>query len=217
MFLTSSPKNSGQHNMGIDITTYRVRIGLHCRKLRPVNKTTKSDFIFIATYFIGFITATLLLIAGIEANPGPTEMEQILDAIKGIQQEMTSIKQDQNSNFKNLETRISQIAIDFIQINKTQAQVIKTQEKHENFIRNYDIRDRLNNLIFYGIPEHRGERSWDMSYEICNFLAHQLAININEESINNLYGLGKGTNRPLLVKFNSKCTRDYILDNRKKN
>ena len=55
-----------------------------------------------------------------------------------------------------------------------------------------------------------------MSYEISNFLAQVLAINLSEESINNLYRLGKGTNRPLLVKSNSKCTRDYILDNRKK-
>ena len=180
--------------MGVDITTYRLRIGLHCRKLRTISKPTKIDFSLLATYFFGFITAALLLIAGIEANPGPSEMEQILRAIKGLQQEVNSIKHDQNSNFKNIETKITQIASDFIQINKNQAQVIKTQEKHESFIRNYDIKERLNNPVFYGIPEHKGERSWDMSYEISKFLAQVLAINISEETINNLYRLGKGTN-----------------------
>ena len=182
--------------MGIDISTYRARIGLHRIKLTTTNTTAKCDFSNIASYFIGIITATLLLIAGIEANPGPTEMEQVLEAVKEIKQEISSIRHDQNSNYKMLENKISQIAVEFIQINKTQAQVIKTQEKHENFIRNYEIRERLNNLVFYGIPERRGERSWDMTYEICNFLAHQLAININEDAINNLYRLGKGNNRP---------------------
>ena len=202
--------------MGDDIATYRIRIGLHCTKSRSITKPTKFDAAPLATYFFGIITAALLIIAGTEVNPGPTTMEQLVSAVNSLRQEVSSLKNDQFSNFKNLDHKITQIATDFNQLNTKQTQIIKTQERHENILRNYDARERLNNLVFYGIPERKGERSWDMSYEISNFLAQILAINISEESINNLYRLGKGVNRPLLVKFNSKSTRDYILDNRKK-
>lgn len=203
-------------NMGVDIATHRKRIGMHCIKLRPITKQGKLHIAPLATYFFGIIIAALLLIAGVEANPGPSEMEQILSALNTLQQEVNSIQHGQNSNFKNLENKINHIASDFTQIHKKQVQIIKTQERHENIFKHYDIKERLNNLVFYGIPESKGERSWDLTYEIRNFLTHMMAINIGEEAINNIYRLGKGTYRPLLVKFNSKATRDFILDNRRK-
>jgi hypothetical protein len=85
--------------MGIDIATYRARIcGFGLRKKIDRGVQVKGqESSLIKTCFLGFVIAVLLVIAGVEVNPGPQveqgKIDQMLAYVKNQEKESKIIKQ----------------------------------------------------------------------------------------------------------------------------
>jgi hypothetical protein len=61
-------------NVGIDIVVYRARIGLFGATRIQVGLTigNNNGTIAVEMWFFGMVLAVLLLVGGIESNPGPS-------------------------------------------------------------------------------------------------------------------------------------------------
>jgi hypothetical protein len=84
--------------MGVDIVTYRARIGGFVPGNKGEGGVTKKrqDSGLAKVWFIGLVTAVLLVIGGVEVNPGPqaeqTKIDQILTYVKNQEKEIKAIK-----------------------------------------------------------------------------------------------------------------------------
>jgi hypothetical protein len=84
--------------MGVDIVTYRARIGGFVSGNKGECGVTKKrqDSGQAKDWFIGLVTAVLLVIGGVEVNPGPqaeqTKIDQILTYVKNQERESKAIK-----------------------------------------------------------------------------------------------------------------------------
>jgi hypothetical protein len=60
--------------MGIDIATYRARIGgfVFGRKVESGTQVKGQESDLVKTWFLGLVIAVLLVTGGVEANPGPS-------------------------------------------------------------------------------------------------------------------------------------------------
>ncbi|PSN44997.1 hypothetical protein C0J52_25361 [Blattella germanica] len=70
--------------MGVDIQTYRVRIGRHGVKKISSNSSQAEVGAISEEFFYGIIVAILLIIGCIESHPGPTTMEENIKSISEI-------------------------------------------------------------------------------------------------------------------------------------
>ena len=111
------------------------------------------------------------------------------DKIKGIQQNFTSLK------------RVSLL-----------------EKKAQSIEEENDKKKRINNLIFYNIPESKSENINERFTHDCSmvkqmFKTKNLTLNVND--ITNVFRLGKlqiaNRPRPVLVRFNDESTKKNIL------
>ncbi|PSN35142.1 hypothetical protein C0J52_19613 [Blattella germanica] len=79
--------------MGVDIQTYRVRIGRHGVKKISSNSSQAEVGAITEEFFYGIIVAILLIIGCIESHPGPTTMEE---NIKSISEILADLKKGQD-------------------------------------------------------------------------------------------------------------------------
>jgi hypothetical protein len=85
--------------MGIDIATYRARIGgfVFGRKMDSGIRVNGQESGLIKIWFSGLVVAVLLVIGGVEANPGPQveqgTIDQISSYVKNQEKESKVIKQ----------------------------------------------------------------------------------------------------------------------------
>lgn len=113
-----------------------------------------------------------------------------------------------------LQTTIENEIIDFkLRVSTLEEENKKLVEKAERT----EKKLKLNNLIFYGIPEEESTNE-DLIRTVRKLLNDKFSININIIEINNLYRLGKkgNQNRPTLVSLTSFLRKQEILRNGKK-
>jgi hypothetical protein len=81
--------------VGVDIATYRDRIGLFGRRKSSVTSSGESVSKVGITkmWFMGLIIASLLIVGGVELNPGPTLEDKVMEILTG-QRENVKIAND---------------------------------------------------------------------------------------------------------------------------
>ena len=195
--------------MGEDISTYRNRIGrFNCRKMKPKSVTEKTSNSLINIIASATVIAILLIIGNIEINPGPNSTDND-SGLKNIESTLTKLV----SAITEL-TNENKITNSIIRQNKEDITHMKKEIQLTNKeIRRQDKANRLNNLVLYGVQERGYERNIDTFYLTCEIFTNYLGFHLQEYHFNNVFRIGKGTNRPILIKLNSFITKQQILDN----
>ncbi|PSN33749.1 hypothetical protein C0J52_26841, partial [Blattella germanica] len=164
-------------------------------------------FVFVRSQVSATVIAVLLIVGNVEINPGPNY-------------------NDNDSGLKNIESTLTKLVnaiTDLTTENKITNCVIRqnkediTQMKKEIQLTNKEIRrqdktNRLNNLVLYGVQERGHERNIDTYYIICDIFANYFGFQLHEYHFNNVFRIGKGNNRPILIIFNSYITKQQIFD-----
>ena len=147
--------DTGCETMGIDLALYRGRIGLFNSR-KHITKEKKDSSSEIRIWFLFLILAGLLIIGGIEANPGPTmtdleeKMNKIVDMLANHSLEINKKVDNLNKDWTGITKDVITIKKDMVKV-KEQIQVTGTLE------RNY----WNHNLIIFGLKEFQYESKWD--------------------------------------------------------
>ncbi|XP_069675643.1 uncharacterized protein [Periplaneta americana] len=74
---------------------------------------------------------------------------------------------------------------------------------------------RRNNLIFFGVEKQVQEQSWDTYEVIVNVCWEWLGIDIGNGEVKEVYRMGHGENRPILVKLANRMIKEKIMYSKK--
>ena len=163
------------------------------------------------------LITTLLIIAGVESNPGPTEnVEKTMAGLDSKLNKITEIlgKHAEETKMK-LEVMDAKWSGIHKEIEEMKMDITKLKEKI-NEQRWMEKNHRNHNIIVYGMNENMNENRWDVCCAVQELMARELQLNISDMSIDDCYRIGKSKNRrPILVKFTSKLTRDSVLERSK--
>lgn len=212
--------------MGIDVCSYRARIGLFfaCRMPKCFfgsRFSAGSGLIRVlsprpSTLLLSMCLALLLLCAGdVEANPGP-KIEDVLSLLKKCHDETTSSLTEIKQQITSIECRLSSLentvhkvsdltgnvetVIDTVQ--EVKENVCKTNEGLADVVDDMNNRMRRNNLIIKGLPEEEHEGYAESERIVKKFFSTHLKIEAGD--IERAHRLGKPRpdfNRPIIVKF----------------
>jgi hypothetical protein len=162
--------------MGVDISIYRARIGSFAAKYKQKDTTEgwKVETDGWQTWFWGSVLIVLLVIGGVEENPGPSVEQEKFDQIithmrnqeketkvmknllESYNQEMVEMKEGSSvisSNFEKLTEAINKVIIDYKEIKQS---VRQWEEKHEMVngkIKWLENGHRKNNVLIFGLEE----------------------------------------------------------------
>ncbi|PSN57359.1 hypothetical protein C0J52_02899 [Blattella germanica] len=201
--------------MGVDIQTYRVRIGRHVVKKILSNESQMDVALMNEKLFYGIVVAILLIIGCIESHPGPNTMEENIKSISEILADLKKGQYRKSGEMTKLSAAMERRITSVENIVKdVKVEIENTKEECRRLDRSnarWEHESRLNNIIIFGIGEEFHERNWDTCMIVLDFLNRHLSINLSEFHINDTYRIGRGRNRPILVKFYSFITKDYVL------
>lgn len=193
--------------MNIDIDTYRARIGNFFTRNFKIKgrKNNKKEGSRWATILI---LAVLLIIGGVEINPGPTmaemdeKLNKITDMLANHSLEINKKFENFTKEWKDMKLEVDSIKNELENV-KEQVQVVKMWERS----------NRNHNIIIFGCEEDQNETKWDLCCNVLDMFAREMQLNLGENVIDDCYRLGKrNIKRPILVKFNSILAKDAVLD-----
>ena len=163
------------------------------------------------------LIAALLIIGGVESNPGPTDNVKLLrtdlDAkLNKITEILGKHANDTKMKLKVMDAKCSGILKELEDIN-VDVSNLKEKIYGQGWIeKNY----RNHNILVCGLNECTNESRWDLCYALQELFAKELQMNISDMMIDDCFRLGKTKNRrPVLIKFTSKITRDCELERSK--
>jgi hypothetical protein len=166
--------------MGVDIETYRARIGgfVLGKKVESGMLKRRQEACSAEVWFIGLVNVTLLVVGGVETNPGPqieqVKIDQILAYVKNQEKESTVIKQMYESHkqemseirkgtnalgpkFDLLSEIVTEMINDYGQIKQAIRECEARYQQLENKLRHVDEGQRKNNIIIFGLKEQGEE------------------------------------------------------------
>lgn len=167
--------------MGVDVCTYRVRIGrfFACRSPQCLSESRFAAGMNLirvlgprhSTLLLSTCLALLLLCAGdVESNPGP-KIEDVLTLLKNCHEEMTTNLNEIKQQISSIEARLTDIektvnsvsefqkTFDVVtdSVQEVKANVCKTNEGLADVVDDMNNRMRPNNLIIKGLPKEENE------------------------------------------------------------
>ena len=163
------------------------------------------------------IIAVLLIIGGVELNPGPTHNAKVtLQDLHGKLNEITEILGTHTNETKK---KLEDIDLKWSGL-KTEVEHIKSDitnlKESLNEHRWLDRNSRKHNLIVYGFNESANESRWDLCYALLDLFAKELQVNISDNMIDDCFRMGKSKKRRLaLIRFTSILLRDSVLEREK--
>jgi hypothetical protein len=166
---------------------------------------------------MGLIIAILLVIAGVEMNPGPfsmQELEQIVEtmkpAIKAANEVQTKEIQNQILSVTTLESKYKEQCSTQYNEMKSEVQQLKQSNRElQDMFQFQGALLRKNNILIHGIQENENENTAAVVHDICT----DLHVDLNDESITEAFRIGrKKGQRPILCKLNSFSKKKEILD-----
>lgn len=216
--------------MGVDLCTYRVRVGRFACSgrvkrtctivwLRPASVCAK---ICVAgrLSLVLFCVAHLLLRAGdVELNPGPDKVDQLLTIVRDMvassekfQKDILGKVKDVQTNITEIKRRLSKIegssgtdeVVQMLKDTHNKLESIESRQSQHSTLVVDDLNNRMrrNNLIFKGIVEQDSE-TWQETEGLVNeFVSKNLGIAAGE--IERAHRIGQkrpGYTRPIIVKF----------------
>lgn len=226
--------------MGVDVCTYRARIGTFflrqrsgCRLLESFSACSCLLRFLCprASLVLATCLALVLLCAGdVESNPGP-KIEDVLTLLKQQHIETTSVLAELKQNVANINAKISSIEqtistfpqfTDHVgavndSVRQTKLSIQKTNEELVNVVDDVNNRMRRNNLIVKGLPEVEKEDYNESEKIVRNFFTTHLKLNIGE--IERAHRVGQprpNFQRPIIVKFLNFKSKSEALSNASK-
>lgn len=202
--------------MGDALCSWRARIGSFHDRLRAV-KMRHCGRISV-NYGTVIFLAFLLLIGGVEPNPGPT-----LDDIYALMQES---KERMDLGFKEVNEKMVGMEKGLReQLEKQEEKIVKLEEENSNLREivkkledkqdDLENRSRRNNLIFFGIDDPiDSKETWnDCAKKIIHVVQNEMKLeHITENDIERAHRLGnRRGKRPIIVKFHNFQAKNEVL------
>ena len=169
----------------------------------------------VKNWFLILIVAIMLIIGGIELNPGPLEKEDIKEMFEAnyirIQESITNQFKLHEEKF---EKKLDSMTENWNGI-KEEINKVKVEMKELKKIDIIEQNFRNHNVVIYGIDRNNTESKYDTIYRVLELFANEMNVRVHEDSIDNCFWLGNRRRRPLLVRFTRVITREEILDKAK--
>lgn len=223
--------------MGVDVCTYRARIGsfLACRVLvhgGPERFVASAGLVRglcpRVTSVLSACLVLLLLCAGdVESNPGP-KIEDVLVLLRECHDETSATLSELKLEITNIIAKVNLIekAISsvpqfhgqFTAVNNSVQQVkqtvAKTNDELAEVVDDLNNRMRRNNLIVKGLPEVEREGYKESEEIVREFFSTHLQLEVGD--IERAHRIGQrrsGAQRPIIVKFlNFKAKSEVLLN-----
>ncbi|XP_069677032.1 uncharacterized protein [Periplaneta americana] len=112
-----------------------------------------------------------------------------------------------------MDTTSLKVTID--SINKKLVDLQKENNILKKKVKYLEEEKRRNNLIFFGIEEQVKEQSMDTYEVIVNVCWEWLGIDIGNSQVKEVYRMGHGENRPILVRLANRMIKEKIMDCKK--
>ena len=162
-------------------------------------------------WFLVLIIAILLVIGGVEVNPGPgdEDVKMIMNMLGGMKDEMNKRfeenKEEMKKRFETAERRTEGLHGEWMglknEVNDLSNQM-KEMKKELSRIDAIEKDIRSRNVVIYGIDTKHMENKYDTVYRLMEIFINQMNMRLHEDSIDNCFWLGRRKGkRPLLVKF----------------
>jgi hypothetical protein len=203
--------------MGVDIATYRARIGLYGRRKGNVTLNCESvnKVSITSMWFLGLIIASLLIMGGVELNPA-------LEILVGQRENEKTV----NDWMKKNKTSMDNVCMKLDKLNEI---MMKMQEEHERFgglvnpweakqkvmKPNCDLMDewrRRKNILIFGIEEYPHETYFDTLKTKEDILKTEEKVETADWHIEKVHRLGRlRRDRLILVSFTSFSKKIEVL------
>lgn len=171
-----------------------------------------------ASVKVAVFLAFLLLIGGVEPNPGPsiddlyTLMQESKDKMeKGfneVNERMAGMEKGLSEKLEKQEQKITKLEEENMRLRESLKQLEGKQDDLEN-------RSRRNNLIFYGVPENQNTpETWDdCGRKILDIIVNDIKLEgITDRDVERAHRLGgQFGKRPIIVKFMHFRVKEKIL------
>jgi hypothetical protein len=208
--------------MGVEVNIWRARIGAFASVQRKKSATfttvpNKKSVCASAQFELGLIIAILLVIAGVEMNPGPFtmgELKQIVDALQPtltesnrqqtevLQRELWDVKAMVNDYKERCDSQYKEM--------KDEMQALRdTNQELQDKVNMQESIPRKNNILIHGVAEGEHEDTVALVTDICTTLNVQTGQGTITEAIR--IGRNKGK-RPILCKLNAYAKKKEIMD-----
>jgi hypothetical protein len=200
----------------------------------------RHDSGFDKVWFSGLVLVIILVIGGVEVNPGPqtdqAKIDQILAYVKNqkkdsklikqmveaYKQEMTEMRRGMDSlgpKFDQLSEVVTGMIKDYGELKEVFRECEASCRQLENKLRNGDDERRKNNIIIFGLEEQGEEKYFGTLDTVVKCLNETMKVDVNRENNENIdyvtrIGRKKGV-RPILVKFISFSKKLQILKNKR--
>jgi hypothetical protein len=218
--------------MGISLETWRARIGLFCgvvlcRGSKESVISSDENKIKVPKAYVtyGFVIFVLLVIAGVERNPGPSqksemaEIKDILNIVRASNEEIVREVKQMKETINNVMGRFLKIESALEGVTNDVSRLQDCVNYLEYKIDDLENRGRRQNLVLFGIPEDRDE-NWDSVEEkVRRVISDRLGINLSNQCIQRCHRLGRkyeGKARAVICYFWSFKTKEKILRNKSK-
>lgn len=173
---------------------------------------------------VAVFLAFLLLIGGVEPNPGPSAsiddlyalMQESKDKMekgfKEVNERMAGMEKGLTEKLEKQEQKISKLEEENACLRESLRQIEDKQDDLEN-------RSRRNNLIFYGVPEQENTpETWEeCGRKILNIILNDMKVTgITERDVERAHRMGgQFGKRPIIVKFMHFGVKEKVLFARK--
>jgi hypothetical protein len=201
----------------IDAVSFRLRIGLffpgRIRFQRKINSENCNSVRFNA--FRGLVLCALLIIGGVELNPGPTEEITLKDLWDQLVP-LCSLPDDMAGLKRSIEKLTASFGAiqDDLKVLRNRCQTLEV-EKNELAAKldRLEGHSRRNNLVFYNIAEQERENWKQTETLVKKMIEEQMGVQLHENDIERAHRLGRrrDKSRPIIVKFSNFKVKSEIL------
>ncbi|KAF4531525.1 hypothetical protein B566_EDAN019253, partial [Ephemera danica] len=166
---------------------------------------------------LGMIIAILLVISGVEINPGPFTEKELKQLVDAIQPAITLANQEQTEQIRKEVSNIKVLVQNYekkcteqnTELKNEVLQLKESNKELQDMVHTQAAILRKNNILIHGIKENDNEDTPTVVHDICADLNVQLADGVVTEAFR--VGRNKGQ-RPILCKLNSFAKKKEILD-----
>lgn len=213
--------------MGVSITIWRARIGCftgsyQCKNSAgDLNNVIENSSCSKCSFLPVFAIAYLLLIGGIESNPGPDLEDLITQNQNTLLDAINSSKLENIEAVNSLKTTIEELTAEVSGMKKTitdsSSRISKLERVNSDLLKKIDQMDnnsRKNNIIVFGLPEST-DSNINVYDEFISFVEDKLDVYVSSDELSNAYRIGKnpGNKRPLFVQFTRYKHKVEIMKN----
>lgn len=166
-------------------------------------------------HFVMYVLTVLLIIGGIESNPGPVTNEDLACII-------AEGNKDTHVKLNSIEKRVAELTQGLGEMRQDLAvadtRIRRLEEEKQEFTTKIDKLEnalRKNNLLVFGLPD--SDNNANMIAVFTKFCFDKLLCKISENDVESAYRLGKRVGqRPLFVSFVTHKVKNTVMQNANK-